>query len=60
MFFPGLYSKQNYFQGDQIGYLFYPFLISAFFWEKTNLSVCGVLKYSANTRQLLVLARELL
>ena len=33
MFFPGLYSKQNYFQGDQIGYLFYPVLISAFLGE---------------------------
>ena len=33
MFFPGLYSKQNYFKGDQIGYLFYPFLISAFLEE---------------------------
>ena len=48
--FPGLYSKQNYFQGDKIVYLFihFWFLLS---WEKTNLSVCGVLiiisEYSA-------------
>ena len=33
MFFPGLYSKQNYFQGDEIGYIFYQFLISAFWGE---------------------------
>ena len=33
MFFPGLYSKQNYFQGDEIGYIFYQFLISAFLGE---------------------------
>ena len=26
MFFPGLYSKQNNFQGDKIGYLFIHFL----------------------------------
>ena len=26
MFFPGLYSKQNYFQGDKIGFLFIHFL----------------------------------
>ena len=43
MFFPGLYSKQNYFKGDKIGYLFihFWFLLS---WEKTNLFLCGVLK----------------
>ena len=33
MYFQGLYSKQNYFQGDKIWHLFYPFLISAFLGE---------------------------